>query len=35
MTVSSPEDEDSLGGTKASKHKFELKPILSQELGTI
>lgn len=29
MTVSSPEDEDSLGGLKASKHKF--KPLLSQE----
>lgn len=34
-TVSSPEDEDSLGGLKASKHKFKPKPTLSQELGTI
>lgn len=32
-TVSSSEDEDSLGGLKASKHKF--KPLLSQERGTI
>lgn len=35
MTVSSPEDEDSLGGLKASKHKFKPKPMLSQELGTV